>query len=522
MQPSPPRNLGRYTLYDEIASGGMASVYFGRLQASVGFSRTVAIKQLHPQFAKNPEFVTMFLDEARLAARVHHPNVVPTLDVVYEGGELFLVMEYVPGESLSRLHRAALSRGEKVPPRVAISLLANLLDGLHAAHEAKSEAGEPLGIVHRDISPQNLLVGVDGVARVLDFGVAKASGRLQVTREGQLKGKLAYMAPEQLEAGPFDRRADIFAAGVVLWELLAGRRLFDGASDAVVFGQILHLDITPPSGETPVLPQRLDAVVMKALAKAPEQRFSTAQEMAKALENALPPATPREVAAWVQGLAGVALKERADCISRIEGSFGGKTPSLSPFPAASAAAQGAPAEPPDDLPTRILTSPASSPGRDSTPSSLSSPGRDSIPSTPSSPGRDSAPSSGRDSARAVARIDSTPVSTRRPSSLAPLASSRHQKTIQSFQTAVLSEGEHPAMGVIRVLLLLSALGLIIAVLTPSGREGFAALAADIAGLSPFASSSAAAPTPAPSASVASTPSASSSTRAQPRPSRSHP
>src|SRR5262249_50892141 len=154
---------------------------------------------------------SMFLDEARLAARIKHPNVVPTLDVVAEDGELFLVMEYVHGESLSRLLRVAINRGEMVPPRIVSSIIAGVLYGLHAAHEAKSESGEPLNIVHRDVSPQNILVGSDGVVRVLDFGVAKAAGRLHTTREGQLKGKIAYMPPEQLNNKPLTRRADVYA-----------------------------------------------------------------------------------------------------------------------------------------------------------------------------------------------------------------------------------------------------------------------------------------------------------------------
>src|SRR5262245_3092434 len=179
------RVVGRYALYGEIASGGMATVHFERLLGPVGFSRTVAIKRLHPQFAKDPEFVSMFLDEARLAARIRHPNVVATLDVVATKGELFLVMEYVQGESLSRLARAVMARGENLPPRIVASIMCGVLHGLHAAHEARDQRGEPLGIVHRDVSPQNVLVGIDGTARVVDFGVAKASGRHQSTRKGK-------------------------------------------------------------------------------------------------------------------------------------------------------------------------------------------------------------------------------------------------------------------------------------------------------------------------------------------------
>src|SRR6185312_6236622 len=165
------RTAGRYALHGEIASGGMASVYYGRLVGPAGFARVVAIKRLHPQLAALPEFVTMFFDEVRLTARIRHPNVVPTLDAVYENGELFLVMEYVHGESLSNLVRLAREQGIFVPPKVATSIVCGILHGLHAVHEARDERGEPLHIVHRDVSPQNVMVGFDGHARLLDFGI---------------------------------------------------------------------------------------------------------------------------------------------------------------------------------------------------------------------------------------------------------------------------------------------------------------------------------------------------------------
>src|ERR1019366_2190828 len=217
---SAPRTIGRYIVYGEIASGGMATVHFGRLTGVAGFARSVAIKRLHPQYARDPDFVKMFLDEARLAARITHPNVVATLDVVSEGEDLLLVMDYVRGVSLSQLSRIMRARGERIPPLIVSGVIAGVLHGLHAAHEAKSETGQRLDIVHRDVSPQNCLVGTDGVARVLDFGVAKAAGRLQTTRDGQLKGKLSYMAPEQIHGATVTRRTDIYAASVVLWETL--------------------------------------------------------------------------------------------------------------------------------------------------------------------------------------------------------------------------------------------------------------------------------------------------------------
>lgn len=314
----PQRVVGRYALYGEIASGGMATVHFGRLLGPVGFSRTVAIKRLHPQFAKDPEFVSMFLDEARVAARIQHPNVVATLDVVALQGELFLVMEYVQGESLARIQRNLRHRHDRLPPRMVGSIATNLLFGLHAAHEAKSERGEPLGIVHRDVSPQNVLVGIDGVSRVLDFGVAKAAGRIQVTREGQVKGKLAYMPPEQLAGGAIDRRADVYAAAVLTWEALTGKRLFDGDNQSVILAQVLTAEVEPPSRHCPGLPPGVDEVVMRGLARNPDVRFATAHEMAVALEETLGMESPRRVGELIGGLAAETLAAKAAQVKEIE------------------------------------------------------------------------------------------------------------------------------------------------------------------------------------------------------------
>ncbi|MEO6576463.1 MAG: serine/threonine-protein kinase [Polyangiaceae bacterium] len=325
---TPMRVVGRYALYAEIAAGGMATVHFGRLLGPVGFSRTVAIKRLHPQFAKDPEFVSMFLDEARLAARIRHPNVVPTLDVVATNGELFLVMDYVQGESLSRLVRVTRERRSRIPPRVVASIMSGALHGLHAAHEARNERGEPLGIVHRDISPQNVLVGTDGVARVLDFGVAKAAGRIQTTREGQLKGKLSYMAPEQL-SGAVTRQTDIYAAAIVLWEALTAKRLFAGDNEAAILGKVLTQVVEPPSKymtdvsatiDTATMRgyELIDAVTLRGLERDPTKRFATAREMAIALERCIGLASPSDVGEWVELYASDVLHRRAEKIAEIE------------------------------------------------------------------------------------------------------------------------------------------------------------------------------------------------------------
>lgn len=312
-----PLVVGRYAIFDAIASGGMATVHLGRLIGPVGFSRTVAIKRLHPQYAHDPEFTTMFLDEARLAARVQHPNVIPTIDVLQSDAELLLVMEYVRGESLSKLVRAAKLLGEKIPPRIAAAILSGALQGLHAAHEAVNEKGQPLGLVHRDMSPQNILVGVDGTARVLDFGVAKAEGRMQTTREGQVKGKLLYMPPEQLSAQSVTRTADIYAMGVVLFEALTGTRMFAGENESASVTRIMRNEIRLPSEIAEEL-RPFDAVVRRAVAGDPQHRFASAREMSAELEKCIAACSPAEVGAWVERLAGAVLDDRARRVAEIE------------------------------------------------------------------------------------------------------------------------------------------------------------------------------------------------------------
>jgi serine/threonine-protein kinase len=311
------RIIDRYAIYEPIAAGGMAVVHFGRLIGQAGFSRTVAIKRLHPQFAADPEFVAMFLDEARLAVRVQHPNVVAPLDVVVSDGELLVVMDYVSGETLSQLMRQ-VPVGHPPPASVIARVVVDTLYGLHAAHEALAEDGAQLEIVHRDISPQNIIVGTDGAARVLDFGVAKAAVRSHATKEGEIKGKLAYMAPEQLKGQPIDRRVDLFAAGVVLWECLTGQRLFRGDDLGQTVERVLHTRIPAPSTLNATVSSELDAVVLRALERDPARRFQTAREQASALGAAIPLASPSQVADWVRQLGGVRLSQRIDRVAAIE------------------------------------------------------------------------------------------------------------------------------------------------------------------------------------------------------------
>jgi serine/threonine-protein kinase len=322
-----PNTIGRYTIYGEIASGGMATVHVGRAQGHGGFARMVAIKRLHPHLAQDPDFVAMFLDEAWLAARIHHPNVVQTIDIVSEGGELFLVMEFVHGEMLSLIWRALRETEKPLPPPASVtaSIVCGILHGLHAAHEARDEAGKALNIVHRDVSPQNVMVGTDGIARLLDFGVAKAAVRLQSTYEGQVKGKIAYMAPEQLDHHQATRSSDIYATAVLFWEGLAGKRLFEAASEGQLVSRVLAGPSAPPSASSPEVSSALDAIVMRGLSRDPRARFASAREMALAIERTVEIARASQVGEWVENAARPLLAKKADRVAELLGNSGSRS-----------------------------------------------------------------------------------------------------------------------------------------------------------------------------------------------------
>jgi hypothetical protein len=309
---------GKYQILEELGVGGMASVHLARMVGPAGFSRIVAVKRMHDHLAKDPKFVRMFLEEGRLAGRIRHPNVVATLDVLVEGAAVWLVLDYVEGESLAKLLRTSTADGGKPQTAVTCAILTGILSGLDAAHEATGASSRSLEIIHRDVSPENVLVGIDGVPRVLDFGIAKAASRLESTASGGLRGKLGYMAPEQLRGEAIDRRVDVYAAGVVLWEALAGRRLFDrrGASDVV--NAVLGSEIAPPSRFAPDVSPALDAIALRALAATPAERFGTAGEMARAIESAAPIVSAREVGAWVESVAGATIRARARRVAELD------------------------------------------------------------------------------------------------------------------------------------------------------------------------------------------------------------
>jgi eukaryotic-like serine/threonine-protein kinase len=284
----------KYKVLRPLGVGGMATVH---LAEEKGTRQKVALKQLHPFIASDPASVKLLEQEARLLGCIRHQNVVGVIDFVEDTGlpAPTLVMEYVDGVNLSFLIAAAKDRGVTLPIDVTARIVCDLLSGLHAAHEATRADGSPLEIVHRDVSPQNVIVGVDGVARLTDFGIARALWRLEVTKLGVVKGKLGYMAPEQLE-GRCDRRSDVYAAGVVLWELLTGTRFRSLEGEATqVLVQVLHGLASAPSTIAPEA-RILDEIVMRALARDSFDRFETAQEMADALAAHIAPASSARVA----------------------------------------------------------------------------------------------------------------------------------------------------------------------------------------------------------------------------------
>lgn len=295
----------------------MATVYVARQVGAAGFERLVVVKRVHPHLLANREFYDMFLDEARVASLIHHPNVVPVVDVVESSGELFLVMNYVDSSTLSGLRIASTKKKRRLPPRVVTRIIADTLSGLHAAHEAVDMRGLRLDLVHRDVSPQNIIVGVDGISRVIDFGIAKAAHRITETRTGSLKGKYGYMSPEQAKGFELDGRSDIFAVGVVLHEALTGERLFSSENEFETMRRIVELQIVDPSSRAPDVPVELDAVVHRALARNRENRYETAAEFLDALTQAIVPASPREVAACLDAHCGDRLLARRETLRSV-------------------------------------------------------------------------------------------------------------------------------------------------------------------------------------------------------------
>jgi serine/threonine protein kinase len=307
------RPVGPYLMYGLIGAGGLTSVHFGRQRGPGGLCRTVAMRRLPPRLARDLRFLSRLVSDARLLARLRHAHLIPLLDaVVLDSDEVMLVSEYVHGETVASLLGGVWEQGEVVPPEVAVAIVADALAGLEAAHEACDDDGQPLGLVHGDVSPAAFLVGVDGRTHLLDFGVA------EVTAAGTdaPAGTLAYLAPEKLQRRGSDRRADLYAAGVVLWEMLTMRRLYAGADEASVATR--ERALPAPSALHPAVGPELDAVVLAALHPDPRQRLPTARALSRALQTACPPASYRAVSDWVRGVRGPQLDQRARELARIE------------------------------------------------------------------------------------------------------------------------------------------------------------------------------------------------------------
>lgn len=312
---APGHVLGRYELLMPIAAGGMAMVWAARLKGTRGFQKIVAVKTMLPKLSEDIQFEQMFLDEASLASQVRHPHVVEILDLGEQEGVLFLVMEWIDGVPLNQLMKAAKTTGG-MPLPIAVRIVMQTLAGLHAAHELRDQKGKLVGLVHRDVSPQNVLVTYDGVTKVVDFGVAKATAVGDgATGQGQIKGKVGYMAPEQIEGEPIDRRADLFAVGIVLYALTTGKHPFRRESDAATMYNICSPQaVLPPSKFIPEYPAPIERVLLKSLAKLPADRYQTANEMLRDLDQVLPPEeranTDEDVAQFVRKLVGDRLDER--------------------------------------------------------------------------------------------------------------------------------------------------------------------------------------------------------------------
>jgi serine/threonine-protein kinase len=286
-QLAPGTVLGRYELLLPIASGGMATVWVARLKGSRGFSKTVAVKTILPSLSDDPTFEQMFLDEATLASKIQHPNVAHIIDLGEEDEVLFLAMEWVDGESLSTLSKFSRKNGTDIPLRVGLKIASQAAAGLHAAHELRDEDDRLLELVHRDVSPQNILVSSTGLVKIVDFGVAKAMGRGGETTAGQLKGKVPFMSPEQARGAKVDRRTDIFALGIILYRLATGTHPFLDDSDVRTMRNIITRPVMPPRVKNPSLSPEIERVILKALAKDPDKRQQTAAELEIELEAAI-------------------------------------------------------------------------------------------------------------------------------------------------------------------------------------------------------------------------------------------
>jgi serine/threonine-protein kinase len=310
-----PRPFGKYLLLRQLAVGGMAEVYLARQSGPAGFEKECVIKRILPSLAEDQQFVNMFLDEARIAARLSHPNIVQIFDLGAIGeGDYFLAMEHVHGVDLQHIIDAEAKGRGRLPLAIAVRLCSSVAEGLEHAHNATDSRGQRLGLVHRDVTPSNVIVSFDGVAKILDFGIAKAVARKGRTEVGVIKGKIPYMSPEQVNGEALDARSDVFSLGTVLYELTTGKKPFEGEGPADLSLKILQDTPRPPESFVEGYPERLGAIVRRAMAKKPGERSQSAREVHEALDDFLMTSgircTSHDVAGYLDGLFP-GLRERA-------------------------------------------------------------------------------------------------------------------------------------------------------------------------------------------------------------------
>ncbi|HEX8437890.1 MAG TPA: protein kinase [Archangium sp.] len=299
--------VGKYQLISKLATGGMAEVFLAKVAGPMGFEKTLVLKRILPHLAEDPHFVGMFFTEARVAAQLNHPHIVQIFDFGETEGTYYLAMEYIDGPDLRTLAARATQAGVQLPPAFCAKLIASACEGMAFAHDFVDPAtGETLGLIHRDISPDNLLLSRQGAVKVVDFGIAKASNQSHKTQTGLIKGKIAYMPPEQLQAGPLDRRVDVYALGVVLYELLTGQYPFDATTHVSMMQAILFEPLIPASSRRPDLPQALVQILERAMAKVREERYPDCVALLADLEHFIlstgQPVGARDLAQWVERL----------------------------------------------------------------------------------------------------------------------------------------------------------------------------------------------------------------------------
>jgi eukaryotic-like serine/threonine-protein kinase len=356
--------LGKYQLLRRLATGGMAELYLARAAGMAGFEKLVVLKRILPQHAESDDFIRMFLTEARLAATLHHPNIVQVHDIGEENGTYFFTMEWVQGQDLRRLVRAARKAEMPIPLEHILHIISGVAAGLHHAHEQADHDGTPLGVVHRDVSPSNVLVTYDGGVKIVDFGIAKAAAFQSNTVVGTLKGKIPYMSPEQCRGEDVDCRSDIFSIGTLLWELTTGTRLFAGDNEIAIINRVAKAEVPLPSSVRPGYPPELEQVVMKALAGDPDQRYASAIELQIDLEDfardARLPVSSARVGKFMRELFAEEIQNGVAQLQaeRLDAATSGQAP----IPVSISSIQRAAAEPNDgiEIPSELLGGSSSS------------------------------------------------------------------------------------------------------------------------------------------------------------------